>query len=215
MKAETFDQWDYLIKDKSGGELSYKDLVEQILGAADVTRDQDTDLKELDDGPWPLAVRSMYHWSARTLKNPKRDAPKHALVALAEVVVVDEYRGKLLEVSQAARFFRSGLLSILNQGLKRPRSGAQAKWEYPDGIKSASSDPVIPENHRDLLMNHSCIIDEKTGRQEVSALMRSILNHRLALIKPGDPAYVNVLAPEIVNGARELLDVSGSVMRRL
>jgi hypothetical protein len=211
MSQTMFDEWDYIIKDKSSNKLSYKDLVERMMDIR-LPRDPDTELKVLDDSPWPLSVRSIHHWSSKTLKNAKRDAPKHALVALAEVVVVAEYRPKLLEVSEAARYLRTRILSLLNQGVKKAQGGARGKWEYPDNIKCRDEAPVEFDSHQKLLLKHSCIVDEKNGREEVSALMKTILKHRLAMMKPGDQAYLNLVAPEVVDGARELLNVSGGVM---
>ena len=115
-------------------------------------------------------------------------------MALAKVIVVVEYWLKLLCKSGAAHFFQSEVLSLLNQGLKRPQSGTNPKWEYP-------------------VINHVHVIDIRQGGEEVSTLINHILKHRFAMIKLGGLAYLNVIASEVSESIHHLLNVSNEVVQ--
>lgn len=207
-------QIDEEIWKKSGGKLSYKELADKLLSAK-LSRGSEAKLKELEGIPWPLGIRSMHHWSSKSVKNSKRDIPKHALMALVETLVVKEYRPTLLRRSTAARFLRTRVLKILNCGLKKPIGRAQlqgqghVKWAYPDGIEWEQQELAPHTDAGELLFDHSCTVDAKRGGQEVVGLLNRILKHKAALIKPGDPTYANVVAPEVADGVRNLLGVSG------
>jgi hypothetical protein len=184
--------------------LSYKKLVDKMLDPK-LSRDPDTKFKELEGSPWPLRVRSIHHWSSKSVKNAKRDIPKHALMALAEALVVSEYRPKLLYESTAARFLRTSLFKVLNCGLTQ----GGIKWAYPDGVKWEHQEHASPADARKLLLDHSCMVDANDGGRQVVGLLNRILKHKVALVKPGDPTYANMVAPEVADGVRKLLDVCG------
>ena len=206
-------QVDLEMQKTSGRKLSYKDLADKMLRAKQ-GRDPETELKELEDAPWPLDVRSIHHWTSKAVKNAKRDIPKHAFVALAEEFVVSEYRPKLLRESTAACFLRTSLHTILNYGLKKPKSRTRLqnqgpiKWTYPDGLGWEHQKLVSHVDSRKLLLDHSCMVDTKVGGKEIVGLLNRILKHKVALMKPGDPTYAGMVAPEVANGVRNLLNVS-------
>jgi hypothetical protein len=213
LNEDRMAQVDLEMQKKSGRKSSYKDLANKMLSTKQ-GRDSETELKELEGAVWPLDVRSMHHWSSKAVKNAKRDIPKHAFVALAEAFVVSEYRPKLLRESIAARFLRTSLHTILNNGLKKPKSGTRLqnqgriKWTYPDGLEWDHQELVSHVDSRKLLLDHSCIVDIKDGGKEIVGLLDRILRHKVALIKPGDPTYAGMVAPEVAGGVRSLLNVS-------
>jgi hypothetical protein len=202
---------------KSDGKFSYTKVVEEMHNP-DLKRNSETELKELDvEGcPWPLKVQSMHHWSSKGTKNQKRDLPKHALMAISEALVVSEYRTELLQGSAAARFLRTGLHEILDRDLKKPTGSAarlpkegRIKWTYPDGIHWACQTAVSCTNSRMLLLDHSCIVDGRDSGHEVVGLMNKVLRHKTALMKPEDPEYAGMVAPEVADAVKNLLDVGG------
>lgn len=202
------------MQNKLDSSLSYQKLVDKMLDPK-LSRDFETKLKDLEGSPWPLRVRSIHHWSSKTVKNAKRDIPKHALMALAEALVVLEYRPKLFYRSSAACFLRTSLFKILNCGLKKPKDGAQhrkqgdIKWAYLDGIEWERQEHAFPADARRLLLEHSCIVDTNDGGQQIVRLLNRILKHKVALMKPGDPIYANMVAPEVADGVYNLLYVCG------
>lgn len=219
MHDEPNQRWTKLIKERSASEpcpYEYEKLQGEMLQPT-LPRDKETDLKQLADGPWPLNVPSFHHWSSKSVKNPKRDAPKYALVALAEVIVVSDYRADLLKNSYAARFFRTEIRKLLNQDLKKkPQHGAgrarqDTGWNFPDGIQWRDQHCLATENVSALLQEHSCVHDAKGGAQEVMGLMKRIVKHPMTLMKPGDSAYAGMVAPEVDASLRQLFDVRREV----
>ena len=213
LNEDCMAQVDLEMQKKSGRELLYKDLANKMLCTKQGC-DSETELKELEGALWPLDVRSMHHWSSKAVKNAKRDIPKHAFVALAEAFAVSEYRPKLLCKSTAARFLRTSLQAVLNHGLKKPKSGKRLqnqgsiKWTYPDGLEWDHQELVSHVDSRKLLLDHSCIVDIKDGGKEIVGLLNRILRHKVALVKPGDPKYAGMVAPEVADGVCSLLNVS-------
>lgn len=211
-KDDVIVKWDKEVQQKSGGKSSYRDLVLQMHDPS-LARDPETGLKELGGGPWPLRVPSIHHWSSKTLKNLKRDVPKHALAALIEVFVVAEYRPKLLLESAAARFLRTCLHKTLDYGLKKRKGSAglqtqgRIKWTYPDGVGWEQTWTTSRSDASKLLTDHSCILDVRESGQEVVGLLGRILQHKAAHVKLGDPACLGVVAPEVSRCVHNLLDV--------
>ena len=212
LKGKHLARWNAELREKLGGESSCEDLAKKLLGTK-IRRDRETGLKELKGVPWPLSVPSMHHWSSKMLKNAKRDVPKHALMALIEVLVVSEYRPKLFQKSAATRFLRTRLKQVLEDGLKPKGSmGRQGegriKWTYADGIEWEPQNFISHSGARKLLLEHSRIAETKERGQEVVGLMNRILKHKAALMKPGDPEYSGIVAPEVAECAHNLLNVS-------
>jgi hypothetical protein len=212
MNAKLCKRWSDTIKERSAGKLpSYETLKGDMLGAANADRDKDTGLKQLPMSPWPLAVPSFQHWSSKGVKNLKRDASKYALVSLAEVVVVSGYRRTLLKKSDAARFFRTKIWKMLNQDLKK-RAGVATQWNFPDGIEWQHTYGAHEyENVGELLQEHAYAHEGKGRAQDITGLINKIVKHPFALMKPGDPAYTGVVAPEVDASVRQLFDVSHDV----
>ena len=215
LKSHAMSQLGDKIQEKSNGKFKYKELSDKLLKARSV-RGLGAESKELEEVPWPLHVRSMHHWSSKTLKNAKRDVPKHAIVACMEDLTVSDYRPKLLSESAAACYLRTGLHKILNSGLKKikgatqPRGQGRIKWTYHDGL-SWEDKSLTPgsSDARKLLLDHSRLVEGKERGQEVVGLLNRILKHSSALIKPGDQAYAGVVAPEVSTCVQNLLNVSG------
>ena len=215
LKSHAMSQLGDEVQEKSNGKFKCKELADKLLKARSV-RGPGAESKELEEVPWPLRVRSMHHWSSKTLKNAKRDVPKHAIVACMEVLTVSDYRPKLLRESAAARYLRTILRKILNSGLKKikgatqPRGQGRIKWTYHDGL-SWEDKSFTPgsSDARKLLLDHSRLVEGKERGQEVVGLLNRVLKHKAALIKSGDQAYADVVAPEVSTCVRNLLNVSG------
>jgi len=206
-------RWEAEVQEKPGQGSSYKELTKKLLGTT-TRRNKKTGIKELEGVPWPLGARSMHHWSSRTLKNAKRDVPRHALLGLIEKLVVSEYRAKLFHKSAAACFLRTRLQQILEDGLKEPEGSTdlqgqgRAKWTYPDGIKWEPKSFASHAEASKLLLDDSRIAETKERGQEISGLLNRILRHKAALMKPGDPEYSGMVAPEVSESVYNLLNVS-------
>jgi hypothetical protein len=214
---ESYKQWLTTIKKGFASGLCPYDLEklkEDMLRfrANNMSRDKETGLKYLADGPWPLNVASFHHWSSKTVKNPKRDTPKYALVSLAEIVVVSGYRADLLKKSHAARFFRTEIRKILNRNLKELQGSAGLAvqgtgWDFPDGIECKDQHSVETENVDQLLQQHAYVRDGKGGAQEITGLINRIIKQPIALMKPWDPEYAGMVAPEVHEGLQNLFAV--------
>lgn len=214
LSSSVIAQLDTKVKQKSNDAFKYLELAEKLVKARSV-RDSGA---ELEGGPWPLSVRSMHHWSSKTLKNAKRDLPKHAIMAYVEVVVVSEYRPKLLRESAAACHLRTSLHKILNLGLKKikgsstlPQSRGHTKWTYHDSLGWDHEKSFTPScsDARKLLLDHSRLAVEKERGQQVVGLLNRILKHEVALVKPGDQEYGDVVSPEVAGCVHNLLNVGG------
>jgi len=198
---------------QSGTSVSCKDLAEKMLNPK-LARNSETGLKELEGAPWPLTVQSLYHWSSKARKNAKRDVPKLALMALTEVLVVSKYRPRLFLESTAACILRTKLHKTLDYGLKTPEVGAQLqgqsriKWTYADGLLWEPKDLPPHVDAKRLLLDHAHLVDAAEGGQEVVGLLGRVLRHKAALMKPGDPTYGNMVAPEVAGCVQNLLEVS-------
>ena len=70
LKKGQMEQLDRKVLKKFGAACLYKKLAEKMLKTK-LAYNSETGLKELEDGPWPLAVQSMYHWSSKAQKNQK------------------------------------------------------------------------------------------------------------------------------------------------
>jgi hypothetical protein len=216
LSSHIIAQLDKKVKEKSKGKFKYLELAGKLVSARSV-RDLGTEPKELEGVPWPLSVRSMHHWSSKTLKNPKRDLPKHAIMAFVEELAVSEYRPKLLHESAAACHLRTSLHRILDVGLKKikgsrqPQGRGRIKWTYHDTLDWDHKKSFTPSRSdaRKLLLDHSHLVVEKERGQQVVGLLNRILKHEVALVKPGDQAYGDVVAPEVADCVCNLLNVSG------
>ena len=218
LKKGQMEQLDRKVQTKLGYVCSYKKLAEKMLNTK-LAHNLETGLKKLEGSPWPLTVQSLHHWSSKACKNLQRDLPKLILRALTEVVVISEYCPKLLLELTAACFLQTELLKVLDHGLKIPKGGAQIqgqnhiKWTYPDGVQWEPTNLRLPPqtDARGLLFNHARMVDTREGGQEVVKLLGGILRHKAALIKPEDPAYGNMVAPEVASCVQSLLNVSSRV----
>ena len=52
------------------------------------------------------------------------------------------------------------------------------------------------------------MVNIEEGGQEVVRLLGHVLRHKAALIKPWDPLYANMVAPEVASYVQNLLKVS-------
>jgi len=97
---------------------------------------------------------------------------------------------------------------MLNEDLKK-WAGVTMEWNFPNGIKwkrKAHSGPY--KDSGEVLYDHAYAYEGKERAQEIMGLINKIIKHPFALMKPGDPAYDRVVAPEVNASVRQLFEVS-------
>ncbi len=79
-------------------------------------------------GHWALDAYSHYPWRKSHQKNQTRDFRKFAIAAYHEERLVSEYRQKLFDSSEVAKFLRTALGAWLSSFLKPGKT----EYEFPD-----------------------------------------------------------------------------------
>jgi len=59
-----------------------------------------------------------------------------------------------------------------------------------------------------VLQDHTYAHKGKEWVQDIMGLMNKIIKHPFALMKPGDPAYIGVVTPEVDHSVRQLFEVN-------
>jgi hypothetical protein len=155
-----------------------------------------------------LDRRGPHDW--RDSKNPTRDHPRIALLSFVEPFLIKKYRNDLLQKSPAARYLRGSAQKLLNRFAK-PRQIIKAstkklqlirRYEYPDGIKSTTSQ-IEPVDVDDLLLELSDSRNLVAHLDLLKATIKKLENLPFAFARPD----ATLLAPDVKEKTDSLCEV--------